>query len=148
MHARTLLAVLLVLVPACAAKNKSAGPTTVATTTFKDEPGEVQLEVQYAPMPPDRIKLVIQMRGIGIEEMDKIAVDINLDGFHVLEGSSQWAGFVPVREQRQHSMVIKRRDDVQSGTVTVTASRFRDSTLLAEEVVPFTFTETTIKVAD
>jgi hypothetical protein len=148
MYARTLLAALLVTLPACAGKNKSAGPTTVASTTFKDEPGEVQLEVQYDPMPPDRIALIIHMKGIGIEEMDKIAVDVTFDGFHIFEGSSQWAGFVPVREQRQHSLVLKRRDDVESGTITVTASRFRDSTPLAEEVIPFTFTPTIIEVAD
>lgn len=148
MHSRALLAALLVVAPGCAAKNKSAGPTTVASTTFKDEPGEVQLEVRYVPMPPDRIELIVEMRGIGIEEMDKIAVDVTFDGFHVFEGSSQWAGFVPVREQRRHSLVLTRRDDVEAGTVTVTASRFRDSTMLAEETIPFDFTPTIIQVAD
>jgi hypothetical protein len=128
----------------CAKKQQAAGPQNVLSELVIDDTGRAQLDVGYISNPPDMIRLLVELSGVGIDEMDKLAVDVSLDGFDVVEGSSQWAGFVPPRESRKHEMLLRAREDVDEGTVTVTLSRFHDSSLLWEDTARFSFTGTSI----
>lgn len=109
-----------------------------------DPTGRIQVDVRYDPNPPDKIALIVDLAAVGIEEMDKIAVDVKLDSFAVLEGSSQWSGFVAPRERHQHRMLLQADDEAEVGSVTVTMSRFHDSEVLWQDTATFDFTGTSI----
>lgn len=128
----------------CANKAQAVEPQTVLSELVTDPTGQIQVDVSYNPNPPDRIELIVELAGVGIEEMDKVAIDVEVDGFTVIEGSSQWAGFVPPREHRKHRMLLRAAEGAEFGTVTVAMTRFHDSTLLWEDSAAFEFTGGTI----
>jgi hypothetical protein len=133
---------------ACASRPQpKAGPHTVLSEIVTDPSGSVKVEVRYDQNPPDKIALVVSLSAVGIDEMDKIAIDVTTDAFAVLEGSSQWSGFVPPRERHEHRMLLLASEDTGHGSVTVTMSRFHDSEVLWQDTASFTFTGT-IVVAD
>jgi hypothetical protein len=128
----------------CASQPAAPGPQTVLSELVTDPTGRVQVDVRYNQNPPDKIELIVDLAAVGIEEMDKIAVDVKTDAFAVLEGSSQWSGFVAPRERHQHRMLLIANEDSQGGTVTVTMSRFHDSEVLWQDTASFAFTGTTV----
>ena len=133
-----ILSTVAVLV-SCASKPQAAEPQTVLSEIVSDPSGRVQVDVRYDQDPPDKIELIVALAAVGIEEMDKIAVDVKTESFAVLEGSSQWAGFVAPRQREQHRMLLRAEEGAGSGTVTVTISRFNDSEVLWQDTAAFTF---------
>jgi hypothetical protein len=137
-------ALALVTSTACASQPQSAAPQTVLSEVVSDPTGRVQVDVRYNQNPPDKIELIIDLAAVGIEEMDKIAIDVTTDAFSVLEGSSQWSGFVPPRERHKHRMVLLASEDADRGSVTITMSRFHDSEVLWQDTASFAFTGTIV----
>lgn len=143
----SLVTLALLTSTSCASKPSDSGPQTVLSELVTDPTGQVRIDVRYNQNPPDKIELIVDLTAVGIDEMDKIAVDVRSDSFAILEGSSQWSGFVAPREHHQHRMLLKASEGAEGGTVTVTMSRFHDSEILWEDTAGFTFTGTLV-VAD
>jgi hypothetical protein len=140
----TVLPSILVALASCASKPQTVEPQTVLSEVVTDPSGRVQVDVRYNQNPPDKIELIVALAAVGIEEMDKIAVDISTDAFAVLEGSSQWAGFVAPRSREQHRMLLRAEESADAGSVTVSVSRFHDSEVLWKDTATFTFTGTLV----
>lgn len=129
---------------ACAAlggcKKKGPGtaePVAIVSGTFKDDTGEVKIDVGYTAGRDRDLEIVLRLNAIGLEEMDKIVADVVVDGFVLSEGSPEWSGFVPVRQPITHRVGFRLLDDADGGTLTVSVRRSRDSELLYE--APLTF---------
>lgn len=115
----------------------TAEPVALTNGTFKDDTGEIQIDVGYAPGGDRDLAVVVRMKAIGLDEMDKIVADVVVDGFVLTEGSPEWSGFVAPRQPITHRVEFRLLDDVESGTLTVSVRRSRDSELLYEAALPF-----------
>jgi hypothetical protein len=133
-----LVAVTGVLAGGCNKKGAgTAEPVALTNGTFKDATGEIQIDVGYAPGTDRDLAVVVRMKAIGLEEMDKIVADVVVDGFVLTQGSPEWSGFVAPRQPITHRVEFRLLDDVESGTLTVSVRRSRDSELLYETALPF-----------
>lgn len=132
------LALTAALATACQ-KNKqgTAAPLPLTSDTFKDATGEIRIEVGYSPKPTREVEIVARMEAIGLDEMDKIVLDIKVDNFVVLEGNPEWTGFVAPRQPIKHQARFRLLDGTDQGTLTVTVRRSNDSELLYETLLPF-----------
>ena len=115
----------------------TAAPVELVSGKFKDDTGEIQIDVGYVAGRDRDVAVVVRMTTIGLEEMDKIVADVVVDGFVLVDGSPEWSGFVPPRQPITHRVRFRLLDGGDSGTLTVSVRRSRDSELLYE--TPLTF---------
>ena len=127
---------LAVVLPACTKKQTAPQPARLTSETISDDSGEVQVGIDYLPK-GDSIDLIVELKGIGTTEMDKIVVEVATTGFVFVAGESQWGGFVPPMTKHKHQVSLKAEAGVEFATVTVTVSRSVDSRVLMQTEVPF-----------
>jgi hypothetical protein len=140
MSRAALLLVALATVPLGGCKKQdraTADPVAITSGTFKDETGEIAIDVGYVAGKDRDLQIVVNMRALGLEEMDKIVVDVVVDGFVLVEGSPEWSGFVAPRQPIEHAVRFRLLDGAADGTLTVSVRRSRDSELLYEAALPF-----------
>lgn len=123
-------------VPAC--KKNQSGPTTVATETASDGPAMLEVAFAYEAKGDREMELVLDMRAVGIEEMDKIVVQVEVGDFHLVDGNLRWTGFVPPRDPKKYRVRLRAVDGTDNPTVNVVVSRSHDSKLLLNESLDFT----------
>ncbi len=135
---RTALA-LTVAVALLACKKKDDGPTLhpLSEEHVKDGEATVRVDVSYRSLSKDEIELVVDLIAVGIEQMEKIVVDVAPDGFVIVDGTAEWNGFVPPYERHKHKVTLKPRDDAAAPTATVSVRRSVDSELLWQQEFPF-----------
>ncbi len=135
------LSVLLVVVALAGACRKDGGgtaaPVSISSESFKDTVGEIQIDVGYRAKAGREVQVVVNMKAIGIEEMDKIVLDVTVNGFVLVAGEPEWSGFVAPRQPIRHEVGFKLLDDTEHGELHVTVRRSNDSELLYERVLPF-----------
>jgi hypothetical protein len=130
------LAIALALV-ACQKKNDGATAHPLSEEQIKDGEATVRVDVSYRSVSKNEIELVVDLVAVGIEQMDKIVVDVAPDGFVVVEGVAEWSGFVPPYERHKHKVTLQPRDDAADATATVSVRRSLDSELLWQREFPF-----------
>jgi hypothetical protein len=130
-------------VPAC--KKTQSGPTTVATQTANDGPAMVEVAFAYQAKGDREVELVLDMRAVGIEEMDKIVVQVEVGDFHLVDGNLRWTGFVPPRDPKKYRVRLRAVDGNDEPTLNVTVSRSHDSKLLLSESLAFRVDGGTVK---
>jgi hypothetical protein len=135
-------ATLLALVAVLGCK-KDEGPTVkpLAEENVRDSDATVRVNVGFLPKARNEIDLVIDLVAVGVEQMDKIVVDVDPNGFLILNGSAEWTGFVPPYERRKHKVTLKPRDDETAPSATVTVRRSVDSEVLWQREFPFQVTK-------
>ena len=134
------LAVALALSTVVACKPEgTAGPVDLSSGTASDDSGEINVDIGYLPGTGREFEVVIALNALGLEEMDKLAVDLTLEGIIVVEGGTAWSGFVPPRQPQKHSVALRLADDVDEGIALVNVTRSRDSKLLLQQEVVVTF---------
>lgn len=145
--ARSVLASILVLGMGSGCKKTPAtrSPVTLATDTVTDPSGVVEVEIAYTPRPERQIELSFELRAIGIAEMDKIVLEVRLDGFHLVDGQIEWTGFVPPRQPQSHRLTVQAAEDVAQAQIRVSVRRSVDSTLLMEREIAFSVTGDGVK---
>ncbi|MBC8071933.1 MAG: hypothetical protein IAG13_26635 [Deltaproteobacteria bacterium] len=126
----------------CAGCRKDA-PATVAPINLVegeivDDPAKVRVAIGYRPAPEREIELVVDLAAIGIEEMDKIVVDIVVEGFALVGGEAEWSGFVAPRFPIVHRASFRLLEGTEAGTLAVTVQRSVNSEVLFERTLAFT----------
>lgn len=138
MHRIALGFVLAALLAGC---RKDAPATTppigIATEEIALDTKKVEVKIGYRPAPEREVELVVDLKAIGIEEMDKLVVDITVDGFVLVKGEPEWSGFVAPRIPINHRASFRLLEGNESGTLKVSVQRSVDSTLLLEREVAF-----------
>ena len=146
MSVRAVAVLVAVLAGGCNKKGPAtAEPVALTNGTFKDDTGEIQIDVGYTPGRDRDLSIVVRMKAIGLEEMDKIVADVVVDGFVLTQGSPEWSGFVAPRQPITHRVEFRLLDDNESGTLKVSVRRSRDSELLYETELPFVADGTVLK---
>jgi hypothetical protein len=134
----------LLALAALLACKKDSGASTLsplAEENVIDGEATVRVDVAYRALSKRRIELVVDLVAVGIEQMDKIVVDVNPDGFVIVNGTAEWSGFVPPYERRKHKVMLEPSDDdAATATATVTVRRSVDSELLWQQEFPFQVT--------
>ena len=115
----------------------TAPPVPISTETFKDTVGEIQIDVGYRAQSGREVEIVVNMKAIGIDEMDKIVLDVTVEGFVLVAGEPEWSGFVAPRQPIRHQVGFKLLDENEHGELLVTVRRSKDSELLYERRLPF-----------
>lgn len=123
---------LLGLVLAAGCTKTTEGPTLqpAAKDSVEDQGATFDVDVRYQPKGADEVEIVVKMTATGIEQTDKLVVDVSTHGFVITEGTPEWAGFIQPREKYTHRVTYKLLDDADSGRATVSIRRSLDSTLL------------------
>ena len=136
-------ATMLALVAALGCKKKDEGPTVkpLAEESVQDQDATVRVNVGFKSTSKREIDLIVDLTAVGVEQMDKIVVDVDPHGFLILNGSAEWSGFVPPYEHRKHKVTLKPRDDATAPTATVTVRRSVDSEVLWQQEFPFQVTK-------
>lgn len=135
---RTAFALVVALAGACRKDGTgTAPPVSISSDTFKDTVGEIQIDVGYRPKAGREVDVVVNMKAIGIDEMDKIVLDVTVNGFVLVAGEPEWSGFVAPRQPIKHEVGFKLLDETEHGELHVTVRRSNDSELLYERVLPF-----------
>ena len=135
---RSLLTLSLTCLLAGACTKSPPPPTTapLAAETINDDSGSMKVDLGYTPK-GSSIDFVVQLKGVGTTEMDKVVVEVDADGLEFVSGQMQWSGFVPPHSQHTHAVSLQPEGDAEFGTVTVTVSRSVDSHVLLQREVPF-----------
>src|SRR5690606_40425088 len=102
------------------------------------------LDISYQPKPDAQIQLFLAMSSTSLDEMDKVVVDVELDGFVLVDGVTEWTGFVPPRQPQKHDLTVRAIEGNEHATLTVTVRRSVDSEVLAFRELPFRVTGTTV----
>jgi hypothetical protein len=121
--------------PGC--KKTATGPKTVATVNANDGTAMIEVAFAYEPKGDRVMELTVNMRAVGIEEADKIVVQIEVGDFHIHEGVARWTGFVPPRDPKKHVVQLKAVDGNDSPQLDVSVMRSSDSSVLASETMSF-----------
>ncbi|MCA9707422.1 MAG: hypothetical protein KDK70_16340 [Myxococcales bacterium] len=123
---------ILGLALACGCNKDAAGPTVspAVTDTVEDQGATFQVDVGWRAVTATEVELVVKMTATGIEQTDKLVVDVKTNGFVVTQGVPDWSGFIQPREKYTHRVSYQLLDDEDSGRATVTISRSMDGTLL------------------
>jgi len=108
------------------------GPTLepVATDSVQDQEATFQVDVSWRRVATREAQIVVKMTTVGIEQTDKLVVDVKSTGFVITEGVPDWMGFIRPREKYSHQVSYKLLDDEDSGRIDVSIRRSLDSTLL------------------
>ncbi len=126
----------IVMVPSC--DKPTTSPLDLGTETVSDDSGTVSVKMALRDLPGNETELSFKLEAVGLEEMDKLALDVALDEMFLVDGGSQWSGFVPPRGPQTHRVVVKPIDDATAPRVRVSVSRFRDSEVLMHREINFT----------
>lgn len=116
----------------------TAAPVALASEQIADDTGKVQVDIGYRARAQREVELVVDLRAVGIEEMDKLAVDILVDGFVLVDGEPAWSGFVAPRLPIAHRASFRLLEGRDDGTLTVTVDRSMNSESLLERRLTFT----------
>ena len=133
----TLALAALAMVSSCD-KPSTSSPLDLGTETASDESGSVTVKIALLDRPGNETELSFRLEAVGLEEMDKLALDVALDEMFLVDGGAQWSGFVPVRGPQTHRVVVKPVDNATAPRVRVKVSRFRDSEVLMHREINFT----------
>ena len=112
-------------------------PQSLASETITDESGEMAVGIGYQPAGTGAIDFVVELKGKGTQEMDKVVVELAADGFDFVAGEMQWSGFVPPHTKHKHAVSLQAQDGLEEATVIVTVARSADSEVLLRHEVPF-----------
>ncbi len=116
---------------------ETTAPTRIASEEIVDDTKKVAVEIGYRAAPEREVELLVNLQAIGIEEMDKLVVDITVDGFVLVGGEPEWSGFVAPRFPIKHKASFRLLDGAESGTLTVSVARSVNSEVLLTREVPF-----------
>lgn len=122
----------------CSCDKATTSPLDLGTETATDESGSVSVEISLLERPSNESELSFTLKAVGIEEMDKLALEVVTEHMFLVEGGGQWSGFVPPRQPQSHRVVVKPVDDAQDPHVRISVRRFRDSEILMQREVHFT----------
>ena len=134
----------LLLVAACGPKDQASTRHPLEKATVQDGSAAFELDISYEPRPEGQVKLFLAMNSTTLDEMDKVVVDVQLDGFVLTEGVTEWSGFVPPRQPQKHDLTVRALEDVEHAVLTVTVRRSVDSEVLAFRELPFRVTGSTV----
>jgi hypothetical protein len=151
MHRRSLVVLAVAALSAAACRKDGPGtapPIQLATHHISDDTGQVQVDIGYRAEPEREVEIVVDLKAIGIEEMDKIVVDIVVDGFVLVAGEPEWSGFVAPRLPIKHHARFRLLDGNDAGTLTVTVHRSMNSEVLFEAPLPFSADGDRVKPTD
>ena len=139
----------LILALACALsacdKQETSTLRTLERGTVSDESGQAEVNIGYQPRKDGELELVVKLSALGTEEMDKLVVEVAVDGFVVSEGEITWTGFVPPRQPQTHRVVLQAREGESYPTARVTVSRSHDSFVLMHRELSFEKTDAGLK---
>lgn len=133
----TTMLLMLVLAVACGGKTPTTTRHPLESATVQDGTAVFDLEISYEQKPDAQITLFLAMNAKGTEEMDKVVIDVGLEGFVLTEGVTEWAGFVPPRQPQKHQVTVRALPDIEHAMLTVTVRRSVDSEVLALRELPF-----------
>lgn len=136
MTRRVLLLSLTCLLAGCSKSPAAPTVAPLAAETINDDSGSMKVDLAYTPRGSE-IDFVVQLKGVGTTEMDKVVVEVDAEGLDFVAGEMQWSGFVPPHSQHTHEVSLQPQPDSEFGTVTVTVSRSVDSHVLMQREVPF-----------
>lgn len=122
----------------CSCDKPSTSPLDLGTETASDRTGSISVDISLVARPDRESELNFTLKAVGIEEMDKVALEVVTDNMFLVEGGSQWAGFVPPRQPQSHRVVVKPVDDANDPHVRIRVLRFLDSEVLMQREVHFT----------
>ena len=130
---------MIALIALLACQKKTDGPTfsPLAEENIKDGEATVRVDVSYRAVSKNEIELVVDLVAVGIEQMEKIVVDVDPEGFVIVDGVAEWSGFVPPYERRKHKVMLQPNDDAAAASATVSVRRSVDSELLWQREFPF-----------
>lgn len=137
---RPVIAVLALATLSAACRPKGAettAPINLATDHILADGADVQVDVGYRAAPERELEIVVALKAIGIEEMDRIVVDIVTDGFVLVGGQPEWSGFVAPRIPITHRVSFRLLDGAEAGTLTVKVQRSANSEVLFEAQLRF-----------
>jgi hypothetical protein len=129
--------VLLLVLAACAGPKETSGFRPVGSDLLTDGEAQVAMDFGFEPKPGREMDFVVQMKGLGTEEVDKIVVDVGVDGFILVEGVAEWNGFVAPREKHSHRVALRAQEEAEIREVTVTVRRSLDSKMLLQKTFSF-----------
>jgi len=132
---------------ACGPKSQASTVKPIAQGTVRDATGMFDLKVGYESRPDRQVELVLAMNAVGTTEMDKVVIDVDVEGFEVTDGSAEWSGFVPPRQPQKHRVTLRALDGEERPTATVTVRRSVDSEVLFSQELAFTVSGSSV-VAD
>ena len=128
---RCAIAVLgLALCAGCTKTTEGPTLTPITTDTVQDQGATFQVQVSWRAVAATEVQLVVKMTATGIEQTDKLVVDVKTHGFVITEGVPDWSGFILPREKYTHKVSYMLLDDADSARATVTIRRSLDSTLV------------------
>jgi hypothetical protein len=123
-------------------------PINLVSDRIKDDTGEIEVDVGYRLAPEREVEIVVDLAAIGIEEMDKVVADIQVDGFVLVAGEPEWSGFVAPRQPITHRASFRLLDGNESGTLIVTVQRSVNSEVLFEARLGFAADGDRVKPAE
>lgn len=135
---RSVLALVVLCVAGC--RNDGAqttAPVNLASQQITDDTGAIQVDVGYRGAPEREVEIVVNLKAVGIEEMDKVVADIRVDGFVLVAGTPEWSGFVAPRQPIAHKASFRLLEGNESGTLIVTVQRSANSEVLFETRLDF-----------
>lgn len=118
----------------------------VVKETVSDGAADFDVEVGVRELPPEQVEIVVELAAIGIEQSEKVVVDVVTEGFVIMDGTKEWTGFVRPREHYEHRVAFKLLDDVQHARATVEVRRSINSELLWEAPIEFTRAENGVQL--
>jgi hypothetical protein len=134
-----------VLTSACGKEATGPTRTPLGTDVVSDETGDFELKIEVLPKGDREVELYLGMKALGVDEMDKIYIAVDVDGFVLSEGSVEWTGFVPPRQPQSHQVTFKALDGAEQPKLTVDVFRSADSTLLLKKELAFVVEGTTVR---
>jgi hypothetical protein len=141
--ARSIAMLLFVLVAACGPKDQGATRHPLSTDVVQDGGAVFDLAAAYQAGPEGQITLFLSMTSKSLQETDKLVVAVELEGFVVTEGHTEWTGFVPPRQPQRHQVTV-RALEVEHARLLVTVRRSVDSEVLAARELPFRVSGTVV----
>lgn len=129
--------ILLVALASCKKPPATTSPIELATEEIVEGDKKVKVEIGYLAAPEREVEIVVHLQAIGIEEMDKLVVDITVDGFVLVAGEPEWTGFVAPRIPIRHKASFRMLEGAEAGTLNVKVSRSDNSQVLLERALAF-----------
>ncbi len=130
---------------------KAPAPPSLApavSDTIDDQGATFGVDVGWRSVSAEEVEVEVRMAAQGIEQTDKLVVDVATHGFVISEGTPQWSGFVLPRERYRHQVIYKMLDDENSGRATITIRRSMDGTLLWDTELLFTREGGSVRLAE
>lgn len=141
--------VLFAIVLAGGCNKAPQGPALepVTSDSVEDQGATFKVDVSWQRVGTREAKIVVKMATGGIEQTDKLVVDVKTNGFVITEGVPDWSGFILPREKYTHEVTYKMLDEEESGRIEVTIRRSLDSTMLWDAEMLFDGSSGTIELA-